>query len=164
MESTVNADAAVIRKASASDAEAVASLNRFVHDAHLAAQPDVFHATDPEELTAWFRNLLEEPDSHAWLAEVDGQPQGYVTAKLVDRPRNALCAARRWFEIDNIAVNPACRRCGVGRALVDAVFSEAAAAGVTEFELTSWQFNASAHAFFERCGFSPKRICFLRRA
>ncbi len=164
MENAVNADATVVRKASAADAEAIAKLNRFVHDAHLSAQPDVFHATDLAELTAWFRDLLEKLDSHAWLAEIDGQPQGYVTAMLVDRPRNALCTARRWFEVDNIAVNPACRRRGVGRALINAVFAEAASVGVTEFQLTSWTFNTDAHAFFARCGFSPRRIRFARRA
>ncbi len=145
------------------DAALLGLLNRFVHDAHVQVRPDQFRATEPDELAAWFRGLLEKPSVCIWIAEVDGSPAGYISTVEFERPRNALCEARRWIEIDNVAVDPMYRRRGVGRALVDVAVSAALADGVAEVELTSWAFNEGAHLFFERLGFRAKKIGYALR-
>lgn len=143
---------------------ALAELNRFVHEMHHMRRPDYFKPTRPPDTAAWFRELLEKPTTAAWIAEAAGVAVGYVLAFFHDRPENPFQQARRWCEIDQIAVDPAWRRRGVGGALMKAALDEARARGMPDVELFSWAFNTDAHAMFRRFGFEPRVVVFERRA
>ena len=153
-----------VRRAAGVDAPALAALTGFVHDMHLARRPDYFKPTRADEVTAWFRERLDEPTTAAWIAEVDGAPIGYVLAFFHERGENPFRRPRRWCEIDQIAVDPARRRRGIGRALVAAALAEATKRGMREVELSSWAFNTDAHAMFRQLGFEPRVVGFERRA
>jgi ribosomal protein S18 acetylase RimI-like enzyme len=151
-----------LRRAAADDAHALAGLNRFVHDTHLARRPDYFKPTGVDEVAAWFTSLLSQPTTVIWIAEEDRLPVGYVVALVSEHAENAFRRARRWCEIDQIAVAPRWRRHGVGTRLLECVLAEAQARGLTEIELSSWAFNDTAHATFRRLGFTPRVIRFER--
>jgi ribosomal protein S18 acetylase RimI-like enzyme len=51
-----------------------------------------------------------------------------------ERAGNPFRRARRWCEIDQIAVDPAWRRRGVGRALMSAALEDVDARGLPAFE------------------------------
>jgi len=70
--------------------------------------------------------------------------------------------ARRWCEIDQLAIDPAYQRRGVARRLVDAVVADAHANGIRDIEMNVWSFNETAQAAFRKLGFQP-RIVRLRR-
>jgi ribosomal protein S18 acetylase RimI-like enzyme len=152
-----------VRRAVSRDAHALAALNRFVHDMHLARRPDYFKPWRADEVTAWFRERLDAPTTAAWIAEADGGPVGYVLTFFHDRGENAFQRPRRWCEIDQIAVDPAWRRRGVGRSLMRAALDEARARAMPEVELASWAFNTDAHAMFRGLGFEPRLVRFERR-
>ncbi|MBO5275040.1 MAG: ribosomal protein S18-alanine N-acetyltransferase [Clostridia bacterium] len=57
-------------------------------------------------------------------------------------------------ELLNIAVSPACRGCGIGRALLEAGFSEAVVRGCEMMFLEVRESNASARALYEKAGFA----------
>ena len=155
----------IVRVAVVGDASALAALNRFVHETHLARRPDYFRPTRLEEVTAWFGTLLGKPTTAAWIAEEGAVPIGFVLAFFEERPENPFRRARRWCEIDQIAVDPARRRRGVGRALMAAALDEARARGIADVELFSWAFNTDAHAMFRGLGFEPRIIRFeLKRS
>jgi len=107
-------------------------------------------------LTAWYRSLLERPATRAWIAEDDAAPVGYLLALVHDIPENPFVRARRWCEIDQIAVDPDRRRRGIARALVLAALSAAKAEGISRVEASAWAFNDDAHEMFRRLGFVPK--------
>ena len=153
-----------VRRAAGRDAPTLAALTRFVHDMHLAHRPDYFKPTHADDVTARFRARLDEPTTAAWIAEADGRPVGYVLTFFHERAENPFCRPRRWCEIDQLAVDPAWRRRGVGRALMDAAFAEADTRDVRVVELFSWAFNTDAHAMFRRLGFEPRHLRFERRA
>ena len=153
-----------VRRAVVGDEQALAALNRFVHDLHAARRPDYYKTTRVEDVAAWFRERLESPIPAAWIAEENGVPIGYVLALFYDRPDNAFRQARQWCEIDQIAVDPAWRRRGIGRILMDAALDEARARAISHVELSSWAFNTDAHAMFRRLGFEPRMVTFERRA
>jgi ribosomal protein S18 acetylase RimI-like enzyme len=79
-----------------------------------------------------------------------------------ERPENALCLARRFYEVEEIAVSAGYRRQGVARALIEHVLAHARSAGIADVELTSWSFNVEAHAAFVALGFRPMVIRFGR--
>ena len=67
-----------VRRAVGGDAHALAALNRFVHETHLARRPDYFKPVRADEAAAWFRERLEERTTAAWIAEAEGRSVGYV--------------------------------------------------------------------------------------
>ena len=149
-----------VRPAFAVDAPILALLNHFVQDTHVARRPDYFRETQTDDVEAWFRSLLRTPDSAAWIAEEDGAPIGYVLVRFHERPESPFVFVRRWCEIDQIAVDPAWRRRGVGRALIRAALDATRERGVRHVELPSWAFNDDAHEAFRRWGFAPRLLRF----
>ena len=153
-----------VRRVVGGDAPALAALNRFVHETHLARRPDYFKPVRADEAAAWFRERLDERTTAAWIAEAEGRSVGYVLTFFHERGENAFRRPRRWCEIDQIAVDPVWRRRGVGRALMAAALAEAGSRGMQNIELFSWAFNTDAHAMFQRLGFEPRMLRFERRA
>lgn len=152
-----------VRPAGVGDDHALAALNRFVHDVHLARRPDYFKTARADEAAAWFRDQLGKPTTAAWIAEDDRAPIGYVLTFFHERAGNPFRHARRWCEIDQIAVDPAWRRRGIGRALMGAALEASRARGVHDVELFSWAFNTEAQALFRGFGFEPRVVAFERR-
>jgi len=152
-----------IRRAVVGDEHTLAALNRFVHDMHHVRRPDYYKAPRTDEAAAWFRERLQHPLPAAWIAEEGGAAVGYVLALFHERADNAFRQPRRWCEIDQIAVDPAWRRRGVGRGLMHAALEEARARGYPDVELSSWAFNTDAHALFRGLGFEPRVVTFERR-
>ena len=153
-----------IRRAGPGDAETLASLNRFVHDTHLARRPDYFMPPRGDAVSTWFREQLTRPSAAAWIAQERGSAVGYVLVFFHERAENPFRRARRWCEIDQIAVDPARRRRGIGAALVKVALEEASARGLHDVELSSWAFNDEAHAMFRQLDFEPRIVIFERRA
>ncbi len=151
-----------IREAVPGDEDALAALNAFVQEFHLAHNPAFFKQADLAEVAAWFCELLETPAARIWLAEQEGTPVGYALALLRERPANAFCHARRWIEIDQIGVRAEYRRAGIARGFVDQVLEFARTEEITEIELTSWSFNPGAHKAFRKLGFAPRLMRFGR--
>jgi len=151
-----------IRPAVPGDENVLAVLSGIAHELHLAAHPEFMRATRQYDVAQWFGSLLQQPTAAAWLAEDEGVPVGYVLALFQEQPGNPFRLARRWCEIDQLAVTAERRRRGVARALVDAVIAEARANGIRDVELNVWAFNRDAEAVFRKLGFQP-RASRLRR-
>lgn len=77
------------------------------------------------------------------VAEQDGAAVGYVGCQTVLDEGY----------ITNVAVSPACRRQGIGRALVGALASHARGQGLTFVTLEARASNAPAIALYEGAGF-----------
>lgn len=152
-----------IRPAVPGDEALLANLNGFVHALHAAARPDHFKRTRANELAEWFRTILNKPAARIWIAEESGAAVGYVVALFHDRSENALCAARRWCEVDEIAVDPARRRKGIARALVLKVMDEARREGISAIETVTWSFNEPAQLAFRQLGFKAKTVRFEQK-
>jgi GNAT superfamily N-acetyltransferase len=149
-----------IRQAAIGDEALLASLNRFGQAVHVASRPDHFKPTQSDELARWYRSLLEKPTTRAWIAEEDGLPVGYLLALVNEAPENPFVRARRWCEIDQLAVDPSRRKRGIARALILNAVSTAKAEGILDIEAASWSFNNGAHEVFRRLGFAPKTTRF----
>ena len=96
---------------------------------------------------AWFRHL----GSTAWLAEASGEhrPLGLLLGfRSVDRPEVAV--------IHVVAVDPAYRRRGIGRDLVERFGTQLVDAGVSVLEATCSPDARIALSFFAALGFEPQ--------
>jgi ribosomal protein S18 acetylase RimI-like enzyme len=154
----MNETAIGVLPATAADVDAIGPLCRMVHELHLQRAPYFFRDPTDEELAAALRDLLSQEGAFAFIAYAGNSPVGYVLGSAHERPENAYAFARRWLHIDQIAVAPAWRGRGVGRALIAAVRDLAAAAGIADLGADTWAFNEPAQAFFRSLGFRPRII------
>jgi ribosomal protein S18 acetylase RimI-like enzyme len=67
-----------------------------------------------------------------------------------------------FLQIQHISVHPEEQRHGVGTALIKRAEELAQEIGVKKIQLSSWDFNITAHTFFERHGFTKVAYRFWR--
>lgn len=153
-----------VRDADEGDVDLLVALNGIIQELHVAALPAYFKQPDAGAVAELFRSKLRRTDARIWIASAGEVPVGYAVAFIRERPETELCRARSFYEVDEIGVSPAHRRQGLARALLERVLAEARAEGVADVELTSWSFNADAHAAFHALGFRPKIVRFGRES
>ena len=150
-----------MRRATAADLDAIVRLNVHVQDWHAAHHPETFLAApDLAAVRAHFADALVDPAVTILLA--GDLPCAYALCSLRDRPANAFSPPRRRLSVDQIATDPAHRRQGHARALLDAACALAREQGCHEIILDTWADNTEAHAFFRAMGFAPQRHLFAR--
>ena len=77
---------------------------------------------------------------------------GFVMTKVSVMQKTPLVWEQTIVEVSQIGVAPSARRSGVGRELFMAVRELADSISVSCIQLTTWEFNAAAHRFFESEG------------
>lgn len=148
-----------VREARSTDASALVALNRFVQHVHTEARPDRFRSVDDMPgIVKHYRRLHESPDHTILVAEVSGTPVGYALVELQRRPPNPFTHGFFRLYVDQISVDPARRRRGIGRALMKAVERLARELGADAVTLDTWSFNRGARRFFEALDFSPTNV------
>ncbi|MEW6186176.1 MAG: GNAT family N-acetyltransferase [Thermodesulfobacteriota bacterium] len=149
----------MIRQAVPEDAAGIAVVNDVVQKIHAEAYPEVFkNPTDPQEVTTFFREKVQEKDNFVFVAYVGDQLIGYVWFAVEQRRENPFKFKREMVYIHQIAVSFNHRHKGIGRALMDKVEVFAREQGIRNIALDSWSFNHGAHRFFEKVGIGPYNI------
>lgn len=131
----------IVRPAEARDADAVLMLMEGL------TRPAV--ADDPGPQRDVFLAHLEHEDAQVFVAELDGQVAGAVS--LWFQPRLNWTTLQAW--IPDLYVEPAFRRRGAARALLDACVEEARRRGCHRLVLESGHHRAEAHRLYEQYGF-----------
>ncbi len=96
---------------------------------------------------AYLDRYLANPSNHLLVAELDGQVVGFLSARRLDR----LHRETTQFFIDEIEVDEAYRRRGIGAQLVGAVLDLARVDGIEVFVLTN-EANRPAVRLYENLG------------
>jgi ribosomal protein S18 acetylase RimI-like enzyme len=152
------------RKATAEDAGQIARLNDAVQKIHAENHPHVFkYPTDASEIEAFFRQQIAAEADSIFIAADDGRAIGYVWCTIQRKRETPFKHGQDRIYIHQISVDPAYRRRGVGRRLMQAVDGLARIEDIHCVALDSWEFNAEAHAFFERLGFARYNVNMWRQ-
>ena len=136
----------------------LADLCALVQELHVRAWPDVFRPVDIISLQEWFTEILANKRVKIWVCQVAGVPAGYVLVRDHERPEDAFCYQRRWYEIEQIGVRPEHQRQGIASALFGQVVASAVAENVKDIELNTWGFNEAAQQAFEKLGLAVRSI------
>jgi ribosomal protein S18 acetylase RimI-like enzyme len=148
-----------VRTARSSDLPRVAELAAELVRQHHALDAARFMLIEPiaEGYRRFLGGELRRKGALVLVAEAEedeadaGNVLGYAYATLEPRNWNDLLDA--CGKLNDVFVDPAARRSGVGRALCRAVVAELAARGAPRVVLMSAWRNPDAHAFFESLGF-----------
>jgi len=145
----------IIRIAEREDYEGLCAVIKELDVFHADALPHFFrHFDEPARPLQWFIDALENPESLLLVAEHGGMIVGFLGALVRQNPDLPMFVPRRWLVVDNVAVLNAYRRMGVGRALMQQAHEWAQAQSLAEVELTVWEFNEDAFAFYEKLGYT----------
>ena len=93
------------------------------------------------------------------VAEAGGEVAGLIATHVVPRIEDDAPSCR----VLGIVVAQRHRRAGVATALMTAAEVEARAHGSHRLDLSSGDWRADAHAFYERCGFERRAQAFIKR-
>jgi ribosomal protein S18 acetylase RimI-like enzyme len=143
----------LVRPARSADLPRVGVLAAQLVRQHHALDPQRFLLVEPIEkgYERFLGGELRRKGALVLVAEDEGALLGYAYATLEPRNWNDLLDA--CGKLNDVFVDPAARRRGVGRALLDAVRAELVARGAPRVVLMSAWRNPDAHAFFEAAGF-----------
>ncbi len=141
-----------VRIATPDDVDAIVRLNAIVQGLHHRELPERFKP--PDAYAVVVRALLAEDNRTWFLAELEGgEPVGYALAVTRERPESPLTRRLVLVELEQIGVDPAVRRQGIGAALAREVIDHARRLGVSGVELSVHAFNEEAQGFFTAIGF-----------
>jgi GNAT superfamily N-acetyltransferase len=104
-----------------------------------------------EELSATFAEILASRMRALLVASRDGALVGTLDLLVV---ANLTRGGRPWAGIENVVVDAACRRRGVGRALISVAVDVAREAGCSKLQLISREERGPAHELYIRSGFT----------
>ncbi len=148
----------MIRTASTEDIPALCRLMQFVQTAHAEAHPDLFvDALDAEASAALFARLLANSSNIILIAEAEGLRAGYLWCEDQGESRAFHRHPGHTGYIHHLSVDPAHRRHGHGRRLVESAVAALKARGATRVGVDYWSFNDRARTFFDAQGFAPQR-------
>jgi ribosomal protein S18 acetylase RimI-like enzyme len=151
-----------IRRATADDYTHLCALIDSVDALHRHHLPGIFQAfPEPVRERDYLQGVMDDPRMCLLVAEtepatgsaLDSEIVGTVHAMLREPPPIPLFVPRRFAVIDNLVVKRSYRRQGIGRALMEAAGRWATSEGASTVELTVYQFNEEAQAFYERVGY-----------
>jgi ribosomal protein S18 acetylase RimI-like enzyme len=131
----------IVRPAEARDADAVLALMEGL------TRPAVANDAGPQREV--FLQHLEDEDAQVFVAELGGRVAGAIS--LWFQPRLNWTTLQAW--IPDLYVEPAFRRRGAARALLDACVEEARRRGCHRLVLESGHHREEAHRLYEQYGF-----------
>ena len=154
-----------IRRGGAEDVDGLEPLWEAMREHH-AGLPGMERVRSPEDSWERRRRIYLEwagDDDHTLLiAERDGEPIGYAVVSIDDGPAT-WDVGERIAEIESLSVLASERGTGVGRALTEAAFEVASEAGAGATFVGIAHSNEGALRFYEREGFQPFYVTWVRR-
>lgn len=144
----------LIRAATADDYEVLCKLFEEVDALHRQNLPQIFQkppgAAREQE---YYQGLLADENVGFFIAEMEGEPVGFVCAMIRDTPPIPILVPRRFAMVDSIGVKSGLRRCGIGSMLMQHIHRWAISKGATAIELNVYEFNEGAISFYQSLGY-----------
>ena len=153
-----------LRPANEKDLALLVQLNATVQALHTQLRPGAFQPPGHAAMASHFADELMSREIQTVIAQVDSQPAGYVIVRHVVQEANAFKQERRFLSVDQLAVVPAHRRQGVGRALMAHARQIARDRGLTRLEREAYALNHGAQAFYASEGFDVLRADYVHTA
>lgn len=143
-----------IRAADAPDVASIEALFEELDALHCQRLPYRFRASvGPVRSPEYLIQLVRGPDTAILLAEDAGNMLGFIHLALRTTPELPLFVPRRFALVENLIVAERARRRGVGRALMAEAEAWAHGRGVDSVELTVYEINDEAVAFYRALGY-----------
>jgi ribosomal protein S18 acetylase RimI-like enzyme len=149
----------LIRPAAPADLRAIGRLGALLVRTHHGFDPQRFLAATPQTergYGSFLGSQLEEPDIVILVAEIDGEVVGYTYSGVEGTDYMSLRGPAG--VLYDILVDPAHRRQGLGRTLLEATLEVLRIKGAPRVVLSTAEKNEAAQRLFARAGFRRTMI------
>lgn len=145
-----------IRPAYISDYLPIAQLWQQLDLLHAKIHPELF-SCPPNTLRPreYLQQELKRPHQAILVAEQENVLVGVITIKLYDTPVSPFMVQSRRAYVEDLVVDQAQQRQGIGRQLMKEAAAWARKQGATQILLTVWTGNNDAEIFYHRLGYQP---------
>ena len=147
----------IIRRANKNDVPFLNKLLIQVCSVHSEGRPDLFKRGAKKYTDNELIALLSDENKPIFVAENNGEVVGYCFCELQPRGGN-IFHDRTTLYVDDLCVDEACRRQGIGERLYRYVVEFAKSKGCYDITLNVWSLNEKAIAFYEKLGLKPLKV------
>ena len=148
-----------IRRAEKKDAKRLCELLETIAELHHNGRPDIYGAGGAKyDIEAVEEKISREDEIILVAVNEDDITMGYTMSKIIDVKAEGILLPYRKMYIDDVCVDSAFRKLGIGRLLMDATKKEAENNGCHIAELNVWAFNENAVEFYKNCGMKVQRM------
>jgi ribosomal protein S18 acetylase RimI-like enzyme len=143
-----------IRQAMPSDLDGVYAVFKLADKLHRDAHPEVFREPEnPNDVKDYLLSAIRDAETVVFIAEVQDEIAGAVLAGVRHSPEISLLVQQTYLSVENLVVAEKYRGQGIGKALIAQVHHWAQALEIKYIQLTVWDFNQGAIAFYEKLGY-----------
>jgi GNAT superfamily N-acetyltransferase len=135
------------------DASLLARLNKTVQDLHAREYPQYFKPYQYDVVEKEFEENLAQDNWYAYVAFDDSIAIGYILFFIRKYQENPFRYAYTGIHIDQLSVLESYQRKGIGSKLMNKAEEVGKIVGATQIELTYWDRNIEAKAFYDKKGF-----------
>lgn len=148
-----------IRRAEKKDAERLCELLLTIAQLHHEGRPDIYGEGGAKyDIPAVEEKICNKDEIILVAVNDDDVVMGYTMSKIIDVQENGILLGYRKMYIDDVCVDSAFRKLGIGKMLMEATKSEAEKADCHIAELNVWAFNENAVNFYKSCGMTVQRM------
>jgi ribosomal protein S18 acetylase RimI-like enzyme len=144
----------LIREAVPSDLDGVFAVFTLADKLHRDAHPEVFRKPEnPDDVKDYLLSAIQEIEAVVFVAEVQEEIVGAILAWQRQSAEISLLVKQIYLSVENLVVAENWRGQGIGQALMAQVHCWAQEQKIKYIQLTVWEFNQGAIAFYEKLGY-----------
>jgi ribosomal protein S18 acetylase RimI-like enzyme len=147
------------REATPEDIAAICELGQLLNAIHHAERPDIYAAetTDHNRDASHWQGFLSNPQQVIYLALIDGQPAGFVSAGMFTAS-GPLLQPMTFARVGSVCVAERFWGKGLGRGLMEQVRVWAVERDAKDIRLSVWAFNDRARRMYEELGYEVRAL------
>jgi ribosomal protein S18 acetylase RimI-like enzyme len=147
------------REATTGDVAAICELGQLLNAIHHAERPDIYAAetTDYSRDASHWQGFLSNPQQVIYLALIDGQPAGFVSAAIFSAS-GPLLQPMTFARVGSVCVAERFWGKGLGRGLMEQVRAWAVERDAKDIRLSVWAFNDRARRMYEELGYEVRAL------
>jgi ribosomal protein S18 acetylase RimI-like enzyme len=145
-----------IREADLNDFEKMKPIHKEVHDQHVKGRPDKYNPTNNTLDFNYFKTLVEDKDSKAYIIEYDKKIIAYTFLRKYQTADRETIVKNVYVFMDDLGVTDGFRGKGIGKLLFNKALEFTKEVRATSLELGVWEFNEQAIKFYEGMGMNAQ--------
>lgn len=148
-----------IRKAAKEDYNVMSYLLKQTASIHNEGRPDVFKAGSQKFGQEEYEELLKNPKTPVFAVcrKDNKEVIGYAFCKITDVKEDNIRKERRYYFVEDLCVDKNLRGGGIGRQVMDFIYTQAKEHGCKSIELNVWECNERAVEFYKKAGFKTQK-------
>ena len=150
----------MVRRAEKKDISRILELLLQVELVHHRGRPDLFKGPATKYNAEELSKIINDDDTPVFVYEnAEGLVTGHAFCIHKQVTGDSVLTDIKTLYIDDICVDEAARKTGVGKALYDHVVGYARLKGCYNITLNVWTCNPGAMKFYEAMGLKPQKTC-----